>query len=352
MQAAGTESQGETAIPERFDPETMAGGLMEAEHRARYSWAAAAASDRDVLDAGCGLGYGLGTLAAAHPSRLVGVDVAEDAVSRARRELDGVAEVVQADVHDLPFDDGSFDVVVCFEVIEHIEGQGDAVAELKRVLRPDGMLLISSPNRDVYTPGNPHHVHEFRPEELESVLQAHFRHTRLQQQHPWLASAIAPHGVPAPDELTAIGAGRIGAALARGAETYVLAVAADSPPPELPPVAMLGDDFEVRWWEQQVAGLRRERDQVAKAERQAGTSAAQAREELGALSRRVLELEQEAARVAELRHRLDTVERELERQESGAFAEAAYMAGVIEDMKNSVSWRISAPLRALKRLSR
>ena len=67
----------------------MAGGLIEAEHRARYWWASAAVRGREVLDAGCGEGYGLVTLAAAGASRLIGVDLSEEAVHRARSRTAG-----------------------------------------------------------------------------------------------------------------------------------------------------------------------------------------------------------------------------------------------------------------------
>jgi O-antigen biosynthesis protein len=303
-----------------------------------------------VLDAGCGNGYGLQILEAASPAKLIGMDVADDAVARARSEVSASTEVVQGDVRDLAFDDDSFDVAICFEVIEHIEGQEEALAELRRGLRPGGVLLISSPNRGVYTPGNPHHVHEFQPEELESALNAHFPHVKLVQQHPWLASAITPYDGLAGDALTPLRTGRIEPGLPPGAETYVLAIASDAPQAALEPVAVMGDDFEVKWWQEQLAGMRRERDRVAKAERQASEDAGTARDELRALSRRVMELEQEAGRAAELQHVLDNLEAAYEDRVSAARAEADYMAGVIRDMKDSASWKVTAPLRALKRL--
>ena len=59
--------------------------------------------------------------------------------------------------------DRSFDLVVCFEVIEHLEEPDAALRELERVVAADGVVLVSSPNRDVYEPGNPHHLHEYTP---------------------------------------------------------------------------------------------------------------------------------------------------------------------------------------------
>jgi SAM-dependent methyltransferase len=322
---------------------------MEAEHRARYWWAASAVAGKEVLDAGCGNGYGLRMLAAAGPARLVGVDLSAEAVTRAQQEAAGAAEVVEGDVHDLPFGDESFDVAVCFEVIEHVERQDEVLRELRRVLRPHGTLLISSPNRDVYTPGNPHHVHEFLPEELEAALEASFRDVRLYQQHPWLATAITPPGTPGADELAAVQGGRLGAPLAPGRETYTLAIAGEGRLPELAPLVLLGDDFEVRWWEEQLATLRGECDRLAKTEQRAARSAAGAREELALLSRRILELEQEVARVVQLEHQLELTEAAAREGEAAARADAILLGQVVEDMKASISWKLTAPLRALKR---
>ena len=195
---AEVESAQKQAHPERFDPRGAKGELVEAEHRARYWWAADYVEDKQVLDAGCGTGFGTAILSERRPSRLVGVDISEEAVDRAGDLAPRADELRQADIRELPFADSTFDVVVCFEVIEHIDRQDEALDELRRVLRPTGCLLISSPNRDVYTPGNPHHVHEYAREELESALGKRFDHVALFMQHPWLASAISAGGLPSP----------------------------------------------------------------------------------------------------------------------------------------------------------
>src|SRR2546426_992749 len=178
---------------ERFDPEAFEGELVEAEHLARYHWAASIAHGREVLDAGCGEGYGSRILSeAGGAARCVGVDVDAEAVSRARTAYgdEGRIEFEVADVTALPFGEATFDLVTCFETIEHVAEQQRVVAELARVLRPDGVLLISSPNRDVYPPGNPHHVRELTPGELTDLLSSELAEVRLFRQHNWLASAV------------------------------------------------------------------------------------------------------------------------------------------------------------------
>jgi len=104
---------------ERFDPELMGGSLLEAEHLARYRWAGALVEGKRVLDAGCGTGYGSELLARQGAAEVVGVDADADVIEAASRSASGVT-FVAADLRELPADLGEFDVVVCFEVIEHI----------------------------------------------------------------------------------------------------------------------------------------------------------------------------------------------------------------------------------------
>jgi SAM-dependent methyltransferase len=328
--------------PERFDPERTRGTLIEAEHRARYWCASQLAAGKRVLDAGCGTGYGLAMLLAEGPESVTGVDLSEEAVAEAGRRLGDDAELVRADVRDLPFEEDSFDMVVCFEVIEHVERQRDALDELKRVLRPGGMLLISSPNRDVYPPGNPHHVREYRPEELQAELEERFENVKLYRQHPWLASALLPDEALAAGEPRDLLAAAVGERLDPGSETYTVAVASDAPLSALPGIVVLGDDFEVRWWHEQI-------DRLGLADHRSTRTAAELEAEVQRLSRAVLDTEQTAARAVELERRLDDLEAECARltEHSG------HCERVIHDMEDSVSWRVTAPIRALKaRLTR
>jgi SAM-dependent methyltransferase len=331
-QGLETAWRGQGDAPERFDPETMGGGLMEVEHRARYWWAAQWVAGREVLDAGCGSGYGTRMLAAEAPARVVGVDISDEAVAATRAE--GL-EAVRGDLRELPFEADSFDVVVCFEAIEHVEGPERVIAELRRVLRSDGVLLISSPNREVYPPGNPHHVHEFLPEELREALLPHFRDVTMYGQHAKLSSAIlGPDGLPdSPQPVTAAGI----EAAEPSAETYTLAVAGPVPP-GIGAMAVLGDSFELRWWHEQVDRVRAELDQTI----------GRSREQEQRFNARVLELEQDIARVRELEHDLELATRELDETEKSL----AIHRQIVADLKSSLSWKLTAPLRAAKRLLR
>jgi SAM-dependent methyltransferase len=241
--------------PERFDPAVGTGTLVHAEHVARYWWAAHLTAGLDVLDAGCGTGYGTAILAGSKPRRLLAFDIAQEAVDATQAAVGDAAEVGLGDVGDLPIADDSVDVVVCFEVIEHVEQREDAVREFARVLRPGGVLLISSPNRNQYPSGNEHHVYEYTPDELEQELHAEFANVELYRQHAWLGTVIA-----ADDDLAA-GAG----ADARlhvtrsdvGEETFTVAIAGDGELPRPTARVTVGDAFEITWWHEQLNEHRR-----------------------------------------------------------------------------------------------
>ncbi|WP_187369205.1 class I SAM-dependent methyltransferase [Baekduia soli] len=101
-------------------------------------------ADTDVLDIGCGDGRVAGPYMQAHARSYVGVDVSAAAVERAR-SLGLDARVIE-DAAVLPFASASFDLVLCFEVFEHLFRTEEAAAEILRVLRPGGHAVIQVPN--------------------------------------------------------------------------------------------------------------------------------------------------------------------------------------------------------------
>ncbi len=241
---------------ERFDPAIADGTLMASEHLVRYQWGAEIVAGKSVLDAGSGTGYGAALMLKAGAERVVGVDAAEAAVSRSR-QLAKDAEFVVADVRSLPFPDRAFDIVTCFEVIEHVEGAQEVLAELKRVLTSDGVLLISSPNRDAYTSGNPHHVREYAPEELREGVMHLFPNVVLYRQDSLLASTITDAQEPSRSDLDSELelAAHFGAELKPGAQPYFLIAASERALPTFRDRTAFGDLFEVKWWEEQQVRL-------------------------------------------------------------------------------------------------
>jgi O-antigen biosynthesis protein len=160
---------------ERLDPGSRPRTHDEHAHLARYLWACERARG-DVLDVACGTGYGTAMLLrASRVATVTAVDNHPDAVQSTRRQAPD-ARALSADVPPLPFPDSSFDTVVSMETIEHIPDDRVFAQELKRVLRPGGRVLLSTPNANVTSPegvvANPWHVREYRLEELLDVLRA------------------------------------------------------------------------------------------------------------------------------------------------------------------------------------
>lgn len=176
------------ASGERLVPHEHYGELVHSEHLARYLLAAQLASGCRALDAACGEGYGTQLLARAGAERALGVDVDEATVRAARERYGGHYEA--ADVERLPLDDDSFDLIASFETIEHVDDPEAALRELRRVLAPEGTLVISTPNAAEYLVDNPFHVREFETSEFVELLERHFGDVRLLHQHNWLTSAI------------------------------------------------------------------------------------------------------------------------------------------------------------------
>ena len=174
-----TEFTGERAIPGEVDADLLN------EHVARYTFAARLARGKRVLDAGSGAGYGSAELARTAQS-VVGVDRAPEAVDFARAHYQFPNLFFeQASCTALPHPDGVFDLVVAFEVIEHLEDWREFLLEARRVLAPTGQFIVSTPNKLYYTESrgvagaNPFHVHEFGFDELRGELTRVFPHVSM-----------------------------------------------------------------------------------------------------------------------------------------------------------------------------
>jgi ubiquinone/menaquinone biosynthesis C-methylase UbiE len=202
----GIEFTGERVIPGLVDADLLN------EHLARYRFAAQFGAEMGpgatVLDAGCGTGYGTEEFGQA--LRVVGVDVAAEAVAHAARTFSrpGV-HFVQGSCDSLPFADSSFDLVAAFEVIEHLERWEEMLTEARRVLKPPGVLLVSTPNKAYYAEArgdagpNPYHVREFEYGEFAAALHVVFPHVNLWSQNHSEAIAFIPSGAFSAGDLDA-----------------------------------------------------------------------------------------------------------------------------------------------------
>ena len=218
------EFTGERVIPGQVDPD------LWNEHLSRYAFAAlfaqrllsgrgvapdgrlqstmvpgAAAAGADpapavfrVLDAGCGSGYGAAQLAGLDPAlQVVGIDLSEEALAYARPRYGGPnLHFAHGDCLALEFADGEFDLVMGFEVLEHLTEPAAFLQQARRVLRPSGHLLVSTPNRRYYSGErryvNPFHTREYDASEFDSLLGGFFPERVIFTQNHAPAIAFFP----------------------------------------------------------------------------------------------------------------------------------------------------------------
>lgn len=134
---------------ERFIPSEK--GRIRLEHYHRYAAVMELAKGKRVLDVACGEGFGA-SLVADIARSVIGVDISEEAIQHASVTYAKPNLAFHlGDATSLNFPDGSFDVVVSFETLEHISEQEQMIAQIRRVLTSDGVLVISTPNRPVYS---------------------------------------------------------------------------------------------------------------------------------------------------------------------------------------------------------
>lgn len=179
---------------ERYIPGVL--GILEAEHMHRYLLASEYINDKKVLDIASGEGYGT-SLLAEHCSYAIGVDISDEAITHANKKYNkDNLEYRQGSASSIPLEDNSVDVVVSFETIEHHDMHEEMMSEISRVLRDDGLLIISSPDKLYYSdiPGNhnPHHVKELYKEEFFNLVRKYFRNVVLSGQRITYGSVIFP----------------------------------------------------------------------------------------------------------------------------------------------------------------
>lgn len=129
------------------------------------------------LDVGCGRGYGFDVLKS-KCTEMSGIDISEDFLSEAKKNYPDL-DLHLAQGEKLPFDDGLFDVVTSFEVIEHVKDDRAYLQEIRRVAKPGALIAISTPNKDIASPGqdepyNPFHEREYTVPEFELLLREVF----------------------------------------------------------------------------------------------------------------------------------------------------------------------------------
>lgn len=180
-----------------FDGErytTAALGAIRFEHLHRYFLARELCRGKRVLDVASGEGFGSAILSQVARS-VAGLELSAEVSRHAAENYSrpGLA-FASGDARRLPFADGSFDVVVSFETLEHFAESELFLAEIERVLHDDGIVIMSTPDREVYSPAgrkaNPYHAREFTRNDFSRLLKARFQSVRFFAQRVIRGSAL------------------------------------------------------------------------------------------------------------------------------------------------------------------
>lgn len=219
------------------------GSLADAEADAGYRWAAAAVADRDVLDLGSGAGHGSAILRAAGARSVLGVDADERSVQIATRLYGTECRFLRSEPEALALADGSFGAVVCLDLLERAADPHPLLDRLRRLLKPDGLLLVSLPTE---APRDPIDGAPLGPaidaEAWTSEISSRFEATSGYRRRICLAASVLPLGTEAGTELPP---GRLlGAEEAE--DRSLLLLAGPDPLPELGPTMTLVGGRDLR----------------------------------------------------------------------------------------------------------
>ena len=274
---AGSEAMDWTG--ERFV--SRLGGEIRLEHHHRYLAAAPLCAGRDVLDIASGEGFGSALLSCVAES-VVGVDRDPEAVSFAARNYRAGTGTLRFEVGDcaaIPLPDDSVDVVVSFETIEHIDDHTRFLGEVRRVLRPGGLLLCSTPDRDVYRSGeepNEFHQRELNEAEFGALLRGAFGRVEMLGQRIMAGSWLLPLRPRAPGKLHIFTTDDgLKYACSQGVPdpVYLFAVCTDGPMPEFGPSGLAHEGMRPREIERLAGRLRAEEARSAAARAKADAAA-------------------------------------------------------------------------------
>lgn len=225
-----TKSTGERLLTGYYDRFTV-------EHLHRYAIAVQLAENKTVLDIASGEGYGSNLLSHS-ASQVFGVDIDSNVVSHAQGKYRrGNLRFLQGSADQIPLPANSVDLVVSFETLEHHDQHEAMYAEVKRVLRTDGLLIISTPDKlhfsDLTGHRNAFHVKELYLSEFEHLNRTNFNFCKIYSQKAVLGSLIIPNDA---ESLFTLFEGSHGQTTARQSfptPTYHICIASDSPIPNL-----------------------------------------------------------------------------------------------------------------------
>ncbi|HEY1114836.1 MAG TPA: glycosyltransferase [Chitinophagaceae bacterium] len=185
---------------ERYIPVENSKDEISVEHLHRYHSILPLVKGKVVLDIACGEGYG-SALMARSAKKVIGVDISEECIVHAVTKYASQfphTHFLQGSVEAIPVEDASVDVVISFETLEHVsaEGQERFLSEVKRVLKSDGVFVVSTPDKENYSNRYGHenhfHVHELGRADFKALLECRFGHVCFLEQGFDIVSSILP----------------------------------------------------------------------------------------------------------------------------------------------------------------
>jgi len=188
---------------ERYIPSET--GIIRYEHLHRYFVCLDLVVGKSVVDIACGEGYGSYLLAGSAES-VIGIDIEPECISHAKKKhnKDNLTFLLGS-CDEISIDSQSVDIVISFETIEHHDKHEEMISEIKRILKPSGVLIISSPNRLTYSDipnyQNPFHVKELYYDELSRLLNKYFKCIEFYGQKVVITSLVLPLGKQKEDHL-------------------------------------------------------------------------------------------------------------------------------------------------------
>jgi len=164
------------------------------EHLHRYALALELCKNKNVLDIASGEGYGTNLIGSV-AEFVLGVDISFEAVEHAKEKYQREnIEFKVGNTSKIPLESNTVDVVVSFETIEHIKEQNLFLSEVKRVLKKDGILIISTPDKTIYSerdPANRFHIKELFTNEFKQLISTYFNQVELYQQRIFIGSVVS-----------------------------------------------------------------------------------------------------------------------------------------------------------------
>lgn len=160
-----------------FESEENYKSIEGAIHVARYLLTKNFCADRKILDIACGEGYGSYLMSTWGAKHVIGMDISSEAINNAKRKfkndnleykLGSVSEMAQ-------YEDHTFDLIISLETIEHLINPEEMLVHMKRLIKPDGIIIISCPNDYLYYPteetSNPYHVKKYKFQDFQLLTE-------------------------------------------------------------------------------------------------------------------------------------------------------------------------------------